>query len=159
MDIFRIFRTCFFCKGRIKLSQVVSPGYYEEFHYYHPQCLQEVMQSPEKYPEFVDTAIQIIDQISREKIREEEKQREINFKIARLRELRSRRERLNELSQQISEIHTGNLPPFSFQESDAYGKVISQNRIQAQTSNEPISTTEVQKNEEENNKLKNIFKS
>lgn len=64
MDIFKIFRSCFYCKHRQNepLLFVVHPGYYTTYHYFHRSCLQKVLNEPENNVEFLDTAVQISDQ-------------------------------------------------------------------------------------------------
>jgi len=62
-DVFRVFKKCFFCKGRKNLKRVVHPGYEVTFTYYHQDCLEKVVANASSYPGFVDSAIQITDRI------------------------------------------------------------------------------------------------
>ncbi len=79
MDIFKIFRSCFYCKHRQNepLLFVVHPGYYTTYHYFHRSCLQKVLNEPENNVEFLDTAIQISEIVQRQRTSaNEERQRQ-----------------------------------------------------------------------------------
>lgn len=116
MDIFKIFRSCFYCKRRLgKVSAnilpsepllcVEHPGYNTTYHYFHRSCLQRVLSEPENNVEFLDTAIQISDQEERDKQNEAGRIERYRRQIRRANEIVQRQrtstnEDLNELIQQ-----------------------------------------------------------
>lgn len=87
MDIFRLVRTCFLCNGRKNLLRVAHPGYsYTTYCYYHEECLQKVINNPEKYVKNLDSAIQIIDQIRKDEQEQLEHEHSQQLKIQIFRE-------------------------------------------------------------------------
>jgi hypothetical protein len=62
----KILNKCFFCHSKQNLICIKHPGYDTTYHYYHNECLKKVLNEPENYPEYVDTAIQIQDQINQD---------------------------------------------------------------------------------------------
>jgi hypothetical protein len=73
MDALRVFRKCFYCKGRSHLLQTVHPGYNTTYDYYHKDCLEHVLENPEVLVKYLDTAIQISDQIESDRQKEQTK--------------------------------------------------------------------------------------
>ena len=69
------------------LLQVVHPGYNTTYHYYHENCLKEVLRDPEKYEKYLDTAIQIQDQINDDQQKLETKRRHLEHVKARATEI------------------------------------------------------------------------
>jgi hypothetical protein len=91
---FKFFNRCFLCHHKHyygsyyenwSLKQVKHPGYYTTYHYYHNICLQKVLDSPEQYIKYVDTAIQIQDQIYRDTLEAQQKVRIAKLQIERAR--------------------------------------------------------------------------
>jgi hypothetical protein len=72
------------------LKQIEHPGYNTTYHYYHNECLQKVLDYPENYVKYVDTAIQIQDQINRNTLEAQEKIRRARLQIERLQIERAR---------------------------------------------------------------------
>lgn len=72
IDSLRLFRHCFFCKGRKELHRVEHPGYSTTFQYFHPECLEKVLKDPEIHVGYVDSAIQIHDQLVSDRQHEDE---------------------------------------------------------------------------------------
>jgi hypothetical protein len=91
VDAFRIFRSCFYCKGRFSLLQVVNPGYNTTYDYYHQECLDHVLKNPEKEVKFLDMAIQITDQLVKDREHEETKRETERRQIQRATELAEQR--------------------------------------------------------------------
>lgn len=67
MDIFKVFKGCFFCHKKKNLITHSKTGrIYEgfEYHYYHKDCLNSILKNPEQFTSRqVDMAIEIVDQI------------------------------------------------------------------------------------------------
>lgn len=90
---FKFFNRCFLCHkqnygGRYQiedLKQIEHPGYNTTYHYYHNTCLQQVLDFPEQHVKYVDTAIQIQDQINRDTLEAQEKIRRARIQIERAR--------------------------------------------------------------------------
>ena len=107
---FKFFNRCFLCHkqnygGRYQiedLKQIEHPGYFPAvfsvpienfehpgynttYHYYHNTCLQQVLDFPEQHVKYVDTAIQIQDQINRDTLEAQEKIRRARIQIERAR--------------------------------------------------------------------------
>jgi hypothetical protein len=90
----------FFCKKRDRLLRVVHPGYHTSFDYYHEDCLKKVLDSPESYPKFVDSAIQITDQLRKDEENQKERERSLQLSINRLKILKET-EKLEKIKQSI----------------------------------------------------------
>lgn len=88
VDFLRLFRKCFLCSCSKNLCRVVHPGYHTTFHYYHKECLEKVIASPECFPKHIDSAIQITDQLRDDIRREESEQIRIQNLANKLRTLR-----------------------------------------------------------------------
>lgn len=90
---FKIFHRCFLCHHKDyqgsafeKLKQIEHPGYDTTYHYYHNNCVQKVLNSPEDFIKYVDTAIQIQDQINRNTM---EAQNKVRAQIERAKAMRA----------------------------------------------------------------------
>jgi len=88
VDVFRLFRKCFLCKGTKNLCRVVPPGYHTTFDYYHQECLEKVIASPELFEKYIDSAIQITDQLREDKRREDSELARVHNLANKLRTLR-----------------------------------------------------------------------
>lgn len=67
MDLFKIFRhKCFHCRETENLLKVAHPGYHTTYTYYHQNCLDKVLKDPEGNQFYLDSAIQIMDQIRKD---------------------------------------------------------------------------------------------
>lgn len=86
-DVGKLFRRCFLCRGRKHLSRVVHPGYSTTFDYYHGICLEKVMASPEEYPQNIDSAIQIMDQLHSDELKKQEARRNLQVQVQRLKNI------------------------------------------------------------------------
>ena len=70
----RLGRKCFYCKGKENISTAIDQGgIYQStnYYHYHPHCVRDILNHPEEHPEYVDTAIVIMDRINEhlEKVR------------------------------------------------------------------------------------------
>jgi hypothetical protein len=86
-DIFKIFKSCFYCHSKKDLLRVEHPGYDTTFNYYHKECLKEVLLDPEKHVGCLDTAISIQDQIIKDDEQLKKQQRYRQELINRAKEL------------------------------------------------------------------------
>jgi hypothetical protein len=83
-DGWKLFRRCFLCKGRKNLLRVAHPAYDTTFSYYHEDCLVKVMASPEESPHAIDSAIQIMDQLHSNELKQQEARRRLQVQVQRL---------------------------------------------------------------------------
>jgi hypothetical protein len=103
-DYFRPFRRCFYCKGRRKLLRVVHPAYHTTYDYYHQECLDVVMQNPLSNFKFIDSAIQIMDQINKDRQDERSKEEEFHRAAQRLLQNSKKKNETNELLDQLNNV-------------------------------------------------------
>lgn len=71
MDILRLFRKCFYCRGRDDLVLAVRHTAYDAIlRYYHEKCLKEVLCNPRDHIQYVDLALDIANSIEIEEARD-----------------------------------------------------------------------------------------